>query len=47
MQDSVNCILTINDDDDFGNRPQNYALQELFRPYGYVATVFIGVGRIH
>jgi len=47
MRDSVNCILTINDDDNFGNRLQNCALQELLRPYGDVTTVLIGTDRGH
>lgn len=33
------CILTINDDGNYGNRLQNYALQELLKEYGPVTTV--------
>lgn len=33
------CILTINDDGNYGNRLQNYALQELLKQYGPVTTI--------
>lgn len=32
-------ILTINDDNNYGNRLQNYALQELLRQFGSVTTI--------
>ena len=41
MCNSMNClcILTINDDLNYGNRLQNYALQELLKEYGPVTTI--------
>lgn len=37
-QEKYFCILTINDDYNYGNRLQNYALQELLKQYGSVTT---------
>lgn len=43
------CILTINDLGNYGNRLQNYALQEVLKEYGPVTTVDLQVGnfKIH
>lgn len=42
MPKTTNCILTINDDTNFGNRLQNYALQEILKTYGPVTTILFG-----
>ena len=40
-------ILTVNDKANYGNRLQNYALQELLRPYGSVTTIRMRPGSIN